>query len=267
MLSYLHQYHAGNHADVLKHWLLLECLAYLTQKPAGFTYFDTHAGWGEYNLNGPAAKEARLGVLRLAQWLDSPLGAYAEVADAAAASARYPGSPILASARLRPVDRAFCFELHPQAFAALNTSSAARRPSCVLREDGPGGLLARLPVASGRALALIDPSYERLSEYRAIAQLVKAAWRKMPQMVGLIWYPLVARAPLAQFFGELRRAGLKDALRLELEPSPGGEGLYGSGVIGINLPWQLPDRARQVLPMVAERLAPAGGAEARVVAL
>lgn len=226
MLSYLHQYHAGNHADVLKHWLLLECLDYLMQKSAGFTYFDTHAGWGEYDLRGPAAKEARLGVLRLAQWQDSLLGPYTQVANAAASSARYPGSPVLAATRLRPVDRAFCFELHPQAFTALRASPAARRPSCVLREDGPGGLLARLPVSSGRALALIDPSYERLSEYRAIAQLVKAAWRKMPQMVGLIWYPMVARAPLAQFFAELRRAGLKDVLRLELEPSPGGDGLY-----------------------------------------
>lgn len=267
MLSYLHQYHAGNHADVLKHWLLLECLAYLAEKPAGFTYFDTHAGWGQYSLRGPAAREAQAGVLAVADWRESPLGPYAKVAAQAAVTGTYPGSPVLAAQRLRPVDRGFCFELHPRAFSELEQSAAAVRPSFTYCEDGPSGLLARLPVASGRALTLIDPSYERLDEYRAIAGLARSAWRKMPQMVGLIWYPLVARAPLAQFFADLRRAGLREVVRLEMELSPGGEGLYGSGVIGINLPWRLPELAATVLPALAEKLAPAGRPRVHVGAL
>ncbi|MFM7227703.1 MAG: 23S rRNA (adenine(2030)-N(6))-methyltransferase RlmJ, partial [Betaproteobacteria bacterium] len=33
MFSYRHGFHAGNHADVLKHTVLIQLLAYLNQKP------------------------------------------------------------------------------------------------------------------------------------------------------------------------------------------------------------------------------------------
>ena len=59
MLSYQHAYHAGNHADLLKHLVLREVLAYLTKKPAPLTYVDSHAGEGAYDLTGPLAQRHR----------------------------------------------------------------------------------------------------------------------------------------------------------------------------------------------------------------
>lgn len=68
MFSYRHAFHAGNHADVLKHMTLIATLAHLTQKDAGLTVIDTHAGAGLYRLDSDYAdksSEAREGVLKL----------------------------------------------------------------------------------------------------------------------------------------------------------------------------------------------------------
>ncbi len=46
MLSYRHSFHAGNHADVLKHIVQLLILRALKEKEKGFLYLDTHSGVG-----------------------------------------------------------------------------------------------------------------------------------------------------------------------------------------------------------------------------
>ena len=68
MFSYRHAFHAGNHADVLKHMVLLATLKHLTQKDSPIAVFDTHAGAGLYRLDGDYAQtsgEAADGFLRL----------------------------------------------------------------------------------------------------------------------------------------------------------------------------------------------------------
>ena len=59
MLSYRHGFHAGNHADVLKHLVLCRILAYLTHKPKPFCCIDTHAGAGSYDLASEPAQKNR----------------------------------------------------------------------------------------------------------------------------------------------------------------------------------------------------------------
>jgi 23S rRNA (adenine2030-N6)-methyltransferase len=76
MFSYRHAFHAGNHADVLKHTVLIATLQYLLQKEAALTVLDTHAGAGLYRLDGDYASksgEAADGILRLAQAKESEL--------------------------------------------------------------------------------------------------------------------------------------------------------------------------------------------------
>ena len=68
MLSYRHAFHAGNHADVLKHLALVQMLDYLTQKPAPLYVIDTHAGAGRYRLDAREAQklgEYRAGIERI----------------------------------------------------------------------------------------------------------------------------------------------------------------------------------------------------------
>lgn len=56
MLSYRHSYHAGNHADVLKHSVLTLCLEALQRKPGPLLLLDTHAGRGLYDLDSAPAR-------------------------------------------------------------------------------------------------------------------------------------------------------------------------------------------------------------------
>ena len=46
MLSYRHAFHAGNHADVLKHFVQVQLHLYMNQKDVAYTYIDTHSGAG-----------------------------------------------------------------------------------------------------------------------------------------------------------------------------------------------------------------------------
>ena len=57
MLSYRHSYHAGNHADVIKHLVQICILNYLKRKDKPFCYHDTHAGAGLYSLHSEQAQK------------------------------------------------------------------------------------------------------------------------------------------------------------------------------------------------------------------
>src|SRR5512134_476014 len=68
MFSYRHAFHAGNHADVLKHTMVIAMLRHLTQKDAALVAVDTHAGAGLYRLDGDYAGtsgESADGVVKL----------------------------------------------------------------------------------------------------------------------------------------------------------------------------------------------------------
>ena len=68
MLAYRHAFHAGNHADVLKHTVLTLVLRYMNQKDKSYRLVDTHAGAGGYSLEGRFAQkkgEFEQGILRL----------------------------------------------------------------------------------------------------------------------------------------------------------------------------------------------------------
>jgi 23S rRNA (adenine2030-N6)-methyltransferase len=268
LLSYQHDYHAGNHADVLKHWLLVECVHYLQQKPAAFEYIDTHAGSGWYRLDSPLARqtgEAAAGIGRLLQQPLPEMAGYLELVRAAVARQRYPGSCALVNELLRPQDRAWLYELHPQAFAALEQQCARPRQSFVRKADGLRALSGLLPVASRRALVLIDPSYELKSDYHDAAEAVVQAWRKMPQATFLLWYPQVDPVRVRHLERRLRQAALPELCRFELtvgRPAGGGR-LRGSGVLVVNPPYTLKARVDAVLPRLAAILRQPDGASRR----
>ena len=141
-MNYRHGYHAGNFADVLKHVALCELLRLLTAKDKKLFVLDTHAGAGGYDLGGDLARrtgEALGGIRRLAA--PPRTGIPAAVARYLAAVAaydrkfgtavegprRYPGSPRLVRAALRPGDRFVACELHPAEALALKREFAGDR--------------------------------------------------------------------------------------------------------------------------------------------
>mgnify|MGYP001548048714 FL=1 len=54
-MNYRHAFHAGNHADVLKHLVISRIIALLSRKEAPLAYLDSHAGVGLYDLQGDQA--------------------------------------------------------------------------------------------------------------------------------------------------------------------------------------------------------------------
>lgn len=272
MLSYRHAFHAGNHADVLKHFVLFEVLRYFNQKDKPYWYIDTHAGAGRYDLRTKAAAQNReyaQGVGRLweAPGLPPPLAEFVDVLrglNQGPALRRYPGSPLLAYTLMRATDRLQLFEMHPADLAALQGrfKSAGRRVQ-VRGEDGFAGLLGVLPPVTRRAIVLIDPPYEVKSDYRRVEEVLKGAFRRFAQGSYLVWYPLLRHTGAQVLRERLPRLAVDAWLQVELQvqrPPSGGAGMYGSGVFVVNPPWNLPERLAAVMPVLRDLLAVDAGA-------
>ncbi|MGE0313514.1 MAG: 23S rRNA (adenine(2030)-N(6))-methyltransferase RlmJ [Lautropia sp.] len=281
MLSYRHGFHAGNHADVLKHFVLVRVLRHLAAKARGFSYIDTHAGAGRYRLTDAAAlknAEFESGIARLSSADDVPaplddlLGqvrAYnlAQHGDAGRLQG-YPGSPQLALQLLREQDRIRCFERHTTEIGVLqaNLAGAPRRATAVLA-DGFDALRSVLPPPTRRGVVLIDPSYEDKRDYARVCEALADALTRFATGTYLVWYPLVQRREAVRLPGALRRLPVGDWLDVSLTvraPAEDGYGLHGSGVFAINPPWTLAAELRAVMPWLARRLAQDGRAGFRL---
>jgi len=266
MLSYRHAFHAGNHADVLKHFVLVCLLRHLAQKDKPFWVIDTHAGAGAYGLDaGYAAKNAEFaeGIGRLLDKAELPtaLADYVDLVRGMNAGGKlsfYPGSPYLAAKLLRPQDRLRLFEMHPTDVDLLGKTFQNDKRVIVTRGDGFAGLRALLPPPPRRALVLIDPSYEDKADYSRVVEAVKDSLKRFPTGTYAIWYPQLAR-PEARRLPERLRA-LKDVAWLDAslsvrKPATGEPGMSGSGVFVVNPPWTLAGTLRECLPALKSALA------------
>ena len=272
MLSYRHAYHAGSHADVLKHCVVLELLSYFNRKDKPWHYIDTHAGGGCYALESERAgktAEHEEGIARI--WgrtdLPAPLAAYREAVAQFNPHGRlvfYPGSPALAMTMARPQDRLRLFELHPADFEALERTFAGETERVQCRKaDGFAGLKSLLPPLSRRALVLIDPSYEIKDDYRKVVDCVKDAMRRFPTGTYAVWYPLLARSEARNLPKRLADLGAQSWLDLRLavrRPPRDGLGMFGSGMFIINPPWVLPERLETMMPWLVNVLGTDDGA-------
>lgn len=267
MLSYQHAYHAGNHADVLKHWLLLECVQYLQKKDAPFEYIDTHAGNGLYSLTSATAlktAEFKAGIEKLWQQPIPALQHYVRAVNPYLKNRQYPGSPTLVNNHLRSQDKSWLFELHPQAFEELQRNCARGRQTFVKKENGYDGLKAIMPVRSKRALVLIDPSYEVKTEFDTVVKAVKSAHQRMPNATYLIWYPVVERRRVQRFEQQWMNSGIRNVMLFEIGVrADNSGGMTASGMIIVNPPWSLAALAEQVLPELSQTLSEDGQARAR----
>lgn len=266
MLSYRHAFHAGNHADVLKHFILVCLLRYLGQKDKPFWVIDTHAGAGVYGLDdGYATRNAEFeaGIARLWNRADLPpaLADYVELVRGMNPPGKlsfYPGSPYLTARLLRPQDRLRLFELHPTDVDLLGkTFQKEGNRVIVTRGDGFAGLKSLLPPPPRRALVLIDPSYEDKADYTRVVDALKDSLKRFATGTYAIWYPQLGRADAARLPERLRTLPGVDWLDVSLSVRPGvaGEpGMYGSGMFIVNPPWTLADTLRAALPVLAEAL-------------
>ena len=285
MFSYRHAFHAGNHADVLKHMTLLQICQYMTQKDKPITYIDTHAGVGMYQLSNPMAQksgEHETGISKLwSLWLDKNqrnqlpelLQKYLKFISDLNPSGElkhYPGSPTVASHNLREIDRLKIFELHPTDMRLLDDNiryinlpnSTDDKRILFKTVDGFVGLKANLPPPSRRGVVLIDPSYEIKDDYTKVAKAMKDAMVRFPTGTYAIWYPILARPESRNLATQLERvatdAGAKwlhASLAIDqVQPTHLAAGLQASGMFVFNPPWTLAEQLQTSLPVVTECL-------------
>lgn len=273
-MNYRHSYHAGNHADVLKHATMLRMIRLMQRKEAPLCYLDSHAGAGLYDLQGDEAGrtgEYLDGIGRL--WVRDDLPEL--LADYRAAVRLhnpdgelrlYPGSPQLAADALREDDRLVLSELHPEEAVILRAHFAGDPRVAVHQRDGYELPKVLLPVAEKRALWLLDPPFEKGDDLERCVAAVQAGIQRMRQTVVALWYPIKDERLLREFYRSMADAGLPKVLRVELgvRPTDTSLGLNGSGLMLVNPPWPLWEQLEEVLPWLATQLAQSGGGSWRM---
>lgn len=273
-MNYRHGFHAGNHADVLKHLVLIALLEALKRKEAAFFVLDTHAGRGRYDLaGGQAAKtgEAKSGIGKLWAAKPHPAPALAKYLSAVANSQAgapdsYPGSPLLVSQALRPQDRFAACEVVADEATALKALLASDPRSHVHHRDGYAAIKAMLPPKDGatrigRALVLVDPPYElQEGEYPLIVAALGDALLRFPQAMFAVWYPIKQRPSLHPFFRKVSALPAKSVLAVELLVRPDDSPLRmnGSGMLLVNPPWQIEKDIEPALKPLAQAMGEAG---------
>ena len=270
MFSYRHAFHAGNHADVLKHSILVQLVQYLQQKDKPFWYFDTHAGAGLYALDSEWANktgESAGGIEKLWERTDLPPLVADYIAQVRGFNpdgvlATYPGSPWLALQMLGERDRLRLFEWHSSEVEVLHDNlrqrprSEARR-TMIYHADGFVGLKALLPPPTRRGLILIDPSYEDKNDYRRVVHVVQEGLERFATGCYAIWYPRIQRREAQTLPDKLARLPIKSWLHATLTVGADdlkGVGLNGSGMFIINPPYTLAGSLKLALPWLAKHL-------------
>ena len=275
MLAYRHAFHAGNHADVLKHVVLVQVLRYMALKDKPFTLVDTHAGAGGYSLEGRYAQkkaEYAQGVARL--WarddLPPPLADYVALVkrfNGGGDYEQYPGSPAFAHMLLRAQDRLRLFELHSTDHRILAAYLATQPNTQVAQSDGFAALKSELPPPSRRGVVLIDPSYEIKSDYAKVVGALREALTRFAEGVLMIWYPQLPTLESAQLPQRLQSSAdmlaKKGWLHVRLtvqRPDERGFGLTGSGLFIANPPHVLHDVLAPLMQTLVDLLGQYDGA-------
>jgi 23S rRNA (adenine2030-N6)-methyltransferase len=269
-MNYRHAFHAGNHADVFKHVVLLALLDALKRKTTPFLVLDTHAGRGRYALRDLSARrtgESDEGVGRV-------LGAKTD----AVAIKRYqdalrhfnpdgglriyPGSPLLSAMALRDDDRMLCCETQPDEARALAALLVRDRRVHVHSGDGYAALKAHLPPKPRRGLVFIDPPYEtQEAEFGAVLAALKEGLARWPEGIFAVWFPIKQRRSVQRFLRAIARLPAQDILLAELliRPDDSPLRLNGSAMLVLNPPWKLDAEIAAALPTLTRELGEAGG--------
>lgn len=279
MFSYRHAFHAGNHADVLKHIVLMQVLNYFAKKEAPYTYVDTHAGAGLYALDGVYAQKSQESLTGVAPlWkapnLPSMLADYVQFIrkmNLSGGLRYYPGSPYIADQLARDQDRLRLFELHSTESKVLldnfkkmgeqkeQQDKAIRGKRVMIAfEDGFKGLISLLPPPSRRAVVLIDPSYEDKLDYRKTVWSLEQALLRFKTGTYIVWYPIIGRLDAQKLPTKLKKLCDKGWLHATLNVGESqredGLGLCASGVFVFNPPWTLEADLKANLPVLVKLL-------------
>jgi 23S rRNA (adenine2030-N6)-methyltransferase len=273
MLAYRHAFHAGNHADVLKHTVLVAVLRHMNLKDKGWRLVDTHAGAGGYSLEGEYAQKRNEyldGIARLWKRDDLPplVADYVEQVrsfNGGGPLVQYPGSPALAHALQRPQDQLRLFEIHPTDHKILSSYLGEQPGVEVKMLDGFAMLSKQLPPPTRRGVVLIDPSYEMKTDYAKTLAAFREALTQFADGTVIVWLPQVQLLEAVQLPQRLKasaetlaKKGWLHAGLTVARADARGFGMMGSSVFIANPPHTLHDQLQPLMPWLADVLSSDG---------
>ena len=262
MLSYRHGYHAGNAADVLKHFILIYVLDYIKKKDKGFIFIDSHAGAGKYLISDPYMqknKEYLQGIEKILQLKNDNifLKKYLDLVKSINFNSDlkiYPGSCFLAARSLRPNDNLYFFELHPKEFLNLKKNFENDSRVIIENRDSYQRLNKLLPPKEKRAVILIDPSYELKDEYEKVLEMLSDCYKKFPLGVYIIWYPVLKNKKSEKFIFNVLKKKYKNLSHVEMITDNSNNGMQGSGLFILNCPWSIENDIKKSLETIFDCL-------------
>ena len=262
MLSYRHGYHAGNAADVLKHFILTYVLDYIKKKDKGFIFIDSHAGAGKYLISDPYMqknKEYLQGIEKILQLKNDNifLKKYLDLVKSINFNSDlkiYPGSCFLAARSLRPNDNLYFFELHPKEFLNLKKNFENDSRVIIENRDSYQRLNKLLPPKEKRAVILIDPSYELKDEYEKVLKMLSDCYKKFPLGVYIIWYPVLKNKKSEKFIFNVLKKKYKNLSHVEMITDNLNNGMQGSGLFILNCPWSIENDIKKSLETIFDCL-------------
>ena len=262
MLSYRHGYHAGNAADVLKHFILIYVLDYIKKKDKGFIFIDSHAGAGKYLISDPYMqknKEYLQGIEKILQLKNDNifLKKYLDLVKSINFNSDlkiYPGSCFLAARSLRPNDNLYFFELHPKEFLNLKKNFENDSRVIIENRDSYQRLNKLLPPKEKRAVILIDPSYELKDEYEKVLKMLSDCYKKFPLGVYIIWYPVLKNKKSEKFIFNVLKKKYKNLSHVEMITDNLNNGMQGSGLFILNCPWSIENDIKKSLETIFDCL-------------
>lgn len=278
MLSYRHIFHAGNHADVLKHMTICLLMRYLNRKDKPYAVIDTHAGSGIYDLNDHFAVKNLEFAYGVSKVLEDPmlrreLPEYYACIDTINTPPQfryYPGSACYEALLAHQDAHLFFIELHGGESQALMDNFGDNDNVSVYQDNGLGSLRALLPPIQRRALITIDPSYELRSDYDQVVSTLKMALGRFATGIYFIWYPVLCRErdqsyALVHRIRGLNRPLLQAELHITKQSRSGG--MHGSGVLIINYPYGIEKDLQLITTQLRQLMALDDQARAQVTIL
>ena len=240
MLSYKHGFHAGNHADVLKHIVLIYLYKLQKKHNKSISYIDTHSGNGLYKYISKYMeknKEYKHGIKKIEKYVgeNKLIKNYLNILKNISKNNNfYPGSPLIISSLSSNSDKLYFCELHNNEFDSLKKNLNKFTNIKNINTDGFEYLEKKLDYNKSYFI-LIDPSYEIKDDFFKINHILDNL-EKYGNSKILIWYPILNYEDNDRFIENLRKKGISRIINFELPIISNSEdrGMKGSGLLIIN---------------------------------
>src|SRR6056300_618425 len=222
MLSYRHGFHAGNFADVFKHFILVYLLNHLkTNKP--FTFIDPFAGAGTYPFEDKFMQKNKeyLTLIHLANNNKK--------------ISLYPGAAQFAVLALDKKDTIYLNELHSNEYLNLKKNFEGKSNVKIDNTDAYSNLTKMIASSKGQKLVLIDPSYELKNEYDKVLKLIKHTYSQFKDVCYVIWYPDLKQDKTQKFVDDFLNLKIENTNHIHIELKNTNLRMQGTGFFIINL--------------------------------